>query len=154
MPTDIPINEDGFEDPGAFMKSPTASLTNSASRRTTMGAPSSVGTSRRMTIGRMSQLDDGSDEDELHLGLDAALVDEEYDGEFLFGVSRRVLIVAANSTFFGVSSRSTKCVFCTQTDGRSHKGTPSPEIRVGTCHAWHQRRRSTFTICLDIEISN
>jgi hypothetical protein len=108
MPTDIPINEDGFEDPGAFMKSPTVSLTNSASRRTTMGAPSSVGTSRRMTIGRMSQLDDGSDEDELHLGLDAALVDEEYDGESLIGVVRGVLIVAANSTFFGVSSRSIK----------------------------------------------
>jgi hypothetical protein len=111
MPTDIPVNEDGFEDPGAFMKSPTVSLTNSTSRRTTMGAPSSVGTSRRMTIGRMSQLDDGSDDDELHLGLDAALVDEEYDGESFQLMRMQVLIVAANSTFFGVSSMSLRFVY-------------------------------------------
>lgn len=67
MPTDIPLNDDGFEDPSAFMRSPTASLTGSTSRRTTMGgmsvAPSSVGTTRRQTLGRMSQLDASDDED-------------------------------------------------------------------------------------------
>lgn len=71
MPTDVPLNEDGFEDPTAFMRSPTASLTASTSRRTTMGgmsiAPSSVGTARRQTLGRMSQLD-GSDDDDDGLG--------------------------------------------------------------------------------------
>ena len=68
MPTDVPLNEDGFEDPSAFMRSPTASVMNSASRRTTLGgvsvAPSSVGQARRRTLGRMSQMD-GSDEDDL-----------------------------------------------------------------------------------------
>lgn len=83
MPTDVPLNEDGFEDPNAFMNSPTVteSVTNSASRRTTIGGLSSVGTSRRLT-GRMSQLDDGSDEDELHMGPDAVLEEEDFDGEF------------------------------------------------------------------------
>lgn len=69
MPTDVPLNDDGFEDPEQFMRSPSTSVTGSASRRTTMGgmsiAPSSVGTSRRVTKGRMSQLDASDDEDEL-----------------------------------------------------------------------------------------
>jgi len=83
MPTDVPLNEDGFEDPNAFMNSPTVTdnLTSSTSRRTTLGAPSSVGTNRRLTVGRMSQLDDGSDEDEFNIGPDDALEDEVFDGE-------------------------------------------------------------------------
>lgn len=107
MPTDVPLNEDGFEDPAAFMKSPTASVTNSASRRTTFGAPSSAGTSRRTTLGRMSQLD-GSDDDELGLGPDATLGEDDYDGESPTRAYIKVLSAdqsAANSTFFGISSR-------------------------------------------------
>lgn len=83
MPTNVPLNEDGFEDPNAFMNSPTVTdnLTDSAkSRRTTMGAPSSVGTSRRLTVGRMSQLDD-SDGDEFNIGPDAGLDEDDFDGE-------------------------------------------------------------------------
>ena len=68
MPSNVPLNDDGFEDPAAFMRSPTASVMNSASRRTTLGgvsvAPSSVGQARRRTLGRMSQMD-GSDEDDM-----------------------------------------------------------------------------------------
>jgi hypothetical protein len=83
MPTDVPLNEDGFEDPDAFMNSPTNTnnLTDSTSRRTTMGAPSSVGTSRRLTKGRMSKLDDGSDEDEFNIGPDPALDEEDFHGK-------------------------------------------------------------------------
>jgi hypothetical protein len=86
MPTNVPLNDDGFEDPAAFMNSPTASsVTDSASRRTTFGAPSSAGTSRRTTKGRMSQLDGSDDDDDLGPALDATLEDEDYDGESLWG---------------------------------------------------------------------
>ena len=68
MPNNIPLNDDGFEDPSEFMRSPTVSVVDSVSRRTTLGgvsvAPSSVGQSRRRTLGRMSQMD-GSDEDDM-----------------------------------------------------------------------------------------
>jgi hypothetical protein len=94
MPTNVPLNDDGFEDPAAFMNSPTASsVTNSASRRTTLGAPSSAGTSRRTTKGRMSQLDGSDDDDDLGPGLDATLEEDDYDGESLLGGSKVMLTI-------------------------------------------------------------
>lgn len=141
MPIDVPLNEDGFEDPAAFMNSPagTDNLTNSTSRRTTLGAPSSVGTSRRQTLGRMSQLDDGSDEDEFNIGPDAALEDDEFDGEPT--TRKRVLILAANSTFFGSSSK----LHQNSSAGprltlRPEKSSPSAKIRIGTRNPWYQCR--------------
>jgi hypothetical protein len=109
MPTNVPVNEDGFEDPAAFFKSPTVSVTDSVSRRTTMGgmsiAPSSVGTSRRLTKGRMSQLD-GSDDDDMNLGYDAPGDDDEGESWHYYhdAVGQGLTILVGNDTFFGVSS--------------------------------------------------
>ena len=55
----------------------------------------------------MSQLD-GSDDDELGLGPDATLGEDDYDGESPIRAHIKVLGIdesAANSTFFGISSR-------------------------------------------------
>lgn len=84
MPVGIALDEDGFEDPAEFMRSPTNTLRGSPSRRTTIGdisvAPSSVGQARRKSRGRMSRMDgsDDDDDDMVAAGLGA---DDDDDGE-------------------------------------------------------------------------
>lgn len=113
MPTNVPLNEDGMEDPEEFFRSsPTTSPMASTSRRTTMGgasvAPSSVGQSRRLTKGRMSQLD-GSDDDEMNLGYNALDDDDERKLQMLGHFCIQTDDAVGDNSYFGPSSQVLCC---------------------------------------------